>query len=45
MIDVAIMVCCILIILLLLGIFDELLNIRDLLVLEVFDDEGSLRDD
>ena len=45
MIDVAIMVCCILIILLLLGIFDELLNIRDLLILEVFDDEGSLRDD
>lgn len=45
MIDVAIMVCCILIILLLLGIFDELLNIRDLLILEVMDDEGSLRDD
>ena len=45
MIDVAIMVCCILIIFLLLGIFDELLNIRDLLVLEVLEDEGSLRDD
>ena len=45
MIDVAIMVCCILIILLLLGIFDELLNIRDLLILEVLEDEGSLRDD
>lgn len=44
MIDVAIMVCCILIILLLLGIFDELLNIRDLLILEVLDDEGDLRD-
>ena len=44
MIDVAIMVCCILIILLLLGIFDELLNIRDLLILEVLEDEGDLRD-
>ncbi len=44
MIDVAIMVCCILIIFLLLGIFDELLNIRDLLVLEVLDGEGDLRD-
>ena len=45
MIEIAIMVCCILIILLLLGIFDELLNIRDLLVLEVLEDEGDLRDD
>ena len=44
MIDVVIMVCCILIIFLLLGIFDELLDIRDLLVLEVLEDEGDLRD-
>ena len=44
MIEIAIMLCCILIIFLLLGIFDELLDIRDLLVLEVFDDEGNLRD-
>ena len=35
---------CILIVLLLLAIFDEILTIRDLLVLEVFNDEGDLRD-
>ena len=30
---------------LLLGLGNEILDIRDLLVLEVFDDEGNLRDD
>jgi hypothetical protein len=44
MIEIAIMLCCILIIFLLLGIFDELLDIRDLLILEVLEDEGDLRD-
>ena len=44
MIEIAIMLCCVLIIFLLLGIFDELLDIRDLLVLEVLEDEGDLRD-
>ena len=44
MIEIVIMFFCILITFLLLGIFDEILTIRDLLVLEVFDGEGDLRD-
>ena len=43
MIEIVIMFFCILITFLLLGIYDEILTIRDLLVLEVFD-EGDLRD-
>ena len=44
MIEIIIMFICILITFLLLGIFDEILTIRDLLLLEVFDGEGDLRD-
>ena len=43
LINFVIFIFCILIVLLLLAIFDEILTIRDLLVLEVFD-EGDLRD-
>ena len=44
MMEILVVIFCIIIILLLLAIFDELLNIRDLLLLEVLDDEGSVRD-
>ena len=43
LINFVIFIFCILIVLLLLAIFDEILTIRDLLVLEVFD-ESDLRD-
>ena len=44
MIEIVMLFICILITFLLMGIIDEILTIRDVLVLEVFDGEGDLRD-
>lgn len=44
MIETITMIFVIILTLLVMAIFDELLNIRDILLLEVLDDEGNLRD-